>query len=213
MARGTVPRAIVRIVLADDHAVVRGGLRHLLDATNDLEVVAEAGTVQETERQVAGHDPDVLVLDLHFGRESSLPAIPGLVRRTRVVVLTMQDDPVFARRALASGASGFVLKEAAEEALVEAVRVAARGGTYLDPVLGARLAAAPPGPPDGLSPRELAVLRLIGLGHTNAAIAGLVHLSVRTVETHRAAIGRKTGAHTRAELVRYALDHGLLDDR
>jgi two-component system response regulator NreC len=204
---------MVRIVLADDHAVVRGGLRHVLEAADDLEVVAEAGTVEEARRKVRGHHPDVLVLDLHFGRESSLPVIPELVRETRVVVLTMQDDPAFARQALSCGASGFVLKEAAEEALVEAVRRAADGGTYLDPGLGARLAAAPVGPPDDLTPRELDVLRRIGLGHTNAEIAALVHVSVRTVETHRAAIARKTGRHTRAELVRYALDHGLLDER
>jgi two-component system, NarL family, response regulator NreC len=203
---------MVRIVLADDHAVVRGGLKLVLDAAEDLEVVAEAGDVDETRRKVRGHHPDVLVLDLNMGSESSLPAIPELAEQTRVVVLTMQDDPAFARQALASGAAGFVLKEAAEEALVEALRRAAQGGTYLDPALGARLAAAPTGPPDDLTPRELEVLRLIALGHTNAEIAKLVHLSVRTVETHRAAIARKTDRQTRAELVRYAIDHGLLDD-
>lgn len=203
---------MIRIVLADDHTVVRSGLRLVIEAADGLEVVAEAGDVDETRRKVLGHHPEVLVLDLNMGRESSLPLIPELASATRIVVLTMQDDPAYARRALADGAAGFVLKEAAEEILVDAIRRAAAGGTYLDPSLGARLAATPEGPPDDLTPRELEVLRLIALGHTNGEIAELVHLSVRTVETHRAAIAQKTRAPTRAELVRYALEKGLLDD-
>jgi two-component system response regulator NreC len=202
---------VIRIVLADDHAVVRSGLRHVLGAEEDMEVVAEAGDLEETIRRVRGHRPDVLVLDLNLGKASSLPAIPELSGLTRVVVLTMQDDPAFARRALADGAVGFVLKETAEGVLLDAVRRAAAGGTYLDPALGARLAAAPAGPPDGLTDRELEVLRLLALGHTNAEVAEQMFLSVRTVESHRAAAARKTGRHSRAELVRYALDHRLLE--
>jgi two-component system response regulator NreC len=202
---------VIRILLADDHAVVRSGLRHVLGAEDDMEVVAEAGDLEETLRKVRGHRPDVLVLDLNLGRSSSLPAIPQLSELTRVVVLTMQDDPAFARRALADGAAGFVLKETAEGVLLDAVRQAAAGGTYLDPALGARLAAAPAGPPDGLTDRELEVLRLLALGHTNAEVAEQMFLSVRTVESHRAAAARKTGRHSRAELVRYALDHRLLE--
>ena len=202
---------MIRILLADDHAVVRSGLRHVLGAEEDMEVVAEAGDLEETLRKVRGHRPDVLVLDLNLGRSSSLPAIPELSEVTRVVVLTMQDDPAFARRALADGAAGFVLKETAEGVLLDAVRRAAAGGTYLDPALGARLAAAPAGPPDGLTDRELEVLRLLALGHTNAEVAEQMFLSVRTVESHRAAAARKTGRHSRAELVRYALDHRLLE--
>ncbi len=202
---------MIRILLADDHAVVRSGLRHVLGAEEDMEVVAEAGDLEETIRRVRGHRPDVLVLDLNLGRSSSLPAIPQLSELTRVVVLTMQDDPAFARRALADGAAGFVLKETAEGVLLDAVRQAAAGGTYLDPALGARLAAAPAGPPDGLTDRELEVLRLLALGHTNAEVAEQMFLSVRTVESHRAAAARKTGRHSRAELVRYALDHRLLE--
>ena len=202
---------MIRILLADDHAVVRSGLRHVLGAEDDMEVVAEAGDLEETLRKVRGHRPDVLVLDLNLGQASSLPAIPELSALTRVVVLTMQDDPAFARRALADGAAGFVLKETAEGVLLDAVRQAAAGGTYLDPALGARLAAAPAGPPDGLTDRELEVLRLLALGHTNAEVAEQMFLSVRTVESHRAAAARKTGRHSRAELVRYALDHRLLE--
>jgi two-component system, NarL family, response regulator NreC len=203
----------IRLVIADDHAVVRSGLRMVLDAEPDLEVVAEAGDVEAATRMVVGHRPDVLVLDLNMPGAPSLPAIPALSERTAVVVLTMQNDPAFARRALQQGARGYVLKEAADAELVQAVRAAAAGRTYLNPELGARLAAAPPepaGPPDDLTEREVQILRLIALGHTNAEIAGQLYLSVRTIESHRAHIQQKTRRATRAELVRYALDHELI---
>jgi two-component system, NarL family, response regulator NreC len=203
----------VRIVLADDHAVVRSGLRLLLDAEDGLEVVAEAGDVDGARRMVAAHRADVLVLDLNMPGPPSLPAIPDLAAQTAVVVLTMQNDPAFARQALQGGARGYVLKEAADAELVEAVRAAAAGGTYLNPQLGARMAAAPPepaGPPDDLTEREVDILRLIALGHTNAEIGRQLYLSVRTVESHRAHIQQKTRRTTRAELVRYALEHGLV---
>jgi two-component system response regulator NreC len=208
--------APIKLVIADDHAVVRRGLRLLLEAEPDFEVVAEAGDVQSALRYVRAHRPGVLVLDLNMPGEPSLPAIgmflaasPGM----RVVVLTMQSDPAFAREALRAGALGYVLKEAADAELVEAVRLAAQDRTYLHPELGTRLAASPPepqGPPDGLTERELEVLRLIALGHTNSEIAGQLFLSVRTVESHRAHIQQKLRLSTRAELVRYALDHKLI---
>jgi two-component system, NarL family, response regulator NreC len=134
---------------------------------------------------------------------------------TAVVVLTMQEDPSFARTALRAGARGYVLKDSANSELVEAVRRAATGGTYLAPKLGAVLAAtsdAPPGPPDDLTPREVEVLRLIALGHTNAEIGRQLYLSIRTVESHRAHIQQKLRRSTRAELVRYTLDRGMLDE-
>ncbi len=208
----------IRIVLADDHGVVRAGLRSLLGESADFDVVAEAGDVDGALRAVLGHKPDVLVLDLNMpGELSSLEALPGVAERspaTRTVILTMQEDPEYARRALRAGALGYVLKEAADAELVEAVRRAAAGRTYLNPTLGALLATTPEhasGPPDGLSDREAEVLRLIALGHTNAEIGEQLYLSVRTVETHRAHIQQKLGRSTRAELVRYALDQGLLD--
>jgi two-component system, NarL family, response regulator NreC len=208
----------VRIVLADDHAVVRSGLRMLLDAEADLEVVAEAGDAEAALRSVLGHKPDVLVLDLNMpGSITSLQALPLVQERsagTHTVVLTMQDDPEFARRAMRAGAKAYVLKEAADTDLVEAIRKASQGQTYLTPSLGAKLAAAPPedaGRPGDLSERELEVLRMIALGHTNAEIAAELYLSVRTVETHRAHVQQKLGLSTRAELVRYAIDHGLLN--
>ncbi|MEA2356847.1 MAG: two-component system, NarL family, response regulator NreC [Solirubrobacteraceae bacterium] len=207
---------MTRIVLADDHAVVRSGLRLLLDRAEGFEVVAEAGDADAAVRSTLGHKPDVLVLDLNMpGELTSLEAIPRISEvspNTRVVVLTMQEDPEFARRALRAGAAGYVLKEAADDELVEAVRRAAAGETYLTPRLGAALAAAPPGRPGDLTERELDVLRRIALGHTNAEIAEQLFLSVRTVETHRAHIQQKLARSTRAELVRYALDNGLLKE-
>lgn len=213
---GESPPAAIRIVLADDHAVVRSGLRLLLEAEAGFEVVAEAGDVDSARRYVRGHHPEVLVLDLNMPGGPSVTAIPAMraeAPNTQIVVLTMQEEPAFARQALAAGATGYVLKKAADTELVEAVRRAAVGETYLNPTLGARIAREPPpGPPDDLSPRQVEVLRLIALGHTNTEIAGQLFLSVRTIETHRAHIQQKLRASTRAELVRYALRRGLVDD-
>jgi len=206
----------ITIVLADDHLVVRAGLRMLLQAEEGFEVVAEAGDVATAERRVTAYHPRVLILDLNMPGELSLPAIPRLRQSapdTQIVVLTMQNDPAFAREALRAGAIGYVLKEAAEGELIQAVRLAAEGRTYLNPELGARLAAEPQpsnGPPDDLSAREIEVLRLIALGHTNSEIASHLYLSVRTVESHRAHIQQKTGRTTRAALVAYAREHELL---
>jgi two-component system, NarL family, response regulator NreC len=207
-------RAQTTVVIADDHTVVRQGLRMLIDNEDGLQVIAEAGTVPDAERLTRAHRPTVLVLDLNMPGGSSLEAIPRLKGVTAVVVLTMQDDPAFARQALQAGALGFVLKEAADEELLGAIRLAAAGDIYLNPRLGAKIAAAPPqpdGPPDDLTVREVDVLRLIALGHTNVEIGEQLFLSTRTVETHRAHIQRKLNRTTRAELVRYALEHGLVD--
>jgi two-component system response regulator NreC len=204
----------IGVVIADDHAVVRRGLKQLLGAEPDLEVLAEAGDIDDARRFVRGHHPQVLVLDLNLPGGSSLKHIPAIRAEspdTQIVVLTMQNEPAYAREALGAGALGYVLKEAAETELVEAVRRAAVGDTYLNPRLGARVAAEPPpGPPDGLSEREVDVLRMISLGYTNAEIAAQLYLSVRTVETHRAHIQQKLRLGSRAELVRYALDHKLI---
>ncbi|MEA2322438.1 MAG: hypothetical protein QOD81_2288 [Solirubrobacteraceae bacterium] len=205
-------------MLADDHNVVRSGLRLLLNAEDDFEVVADAGDAEAALRTVLGHKPTVLVLDLNMpGEVTSLAAIPQVRERspgTAVVVLTMQEDPSFARHALQAGALGYVLKDSANAELVEAVRRAAAGETYLAPRLGAALAAAPPEPEgaaEDLTPREVEILRLIALGHTNVEIGAQLFLSVRTVESHRAHIQQKLRRSTRAELVRYALDHHLLE--
>jgi two-component system response regulator NreC len=202
--------------LADDHTIVRSALRALLEAEAGFEVVAEAGEVEEAVRKVLAYKPRVLVLDLSMPGGSTLAAIPRMLEAsaaTAIVVLTMEDEPRFAREALRAGALAFVLKEAADSELVDAVQAAVRGERYLNPQLGGLIAAAPetpPGPPDNLSEREVEVLKLVALGHTNAEISQQLYLSVRTVESHRAHIQQKSGRSTRAELVAYAREHGLL---
>jgi two-component system, NarL family, response regulator NreC len=203
----------IKIVLADDHAVVRSALRLLLDAEEDLEVVAEAGDIASALRYVRGHKPNVLILDLNMPGGPSIAAVPELRAaspKTGIVVLTMENEPAYAREAIQTGVLGYVLKEAVDEELVNAVRLASAGRTYLQPELGARLAADPGEDEDGLSERELDVLRLIAFGHTNSEIADQLFLSVRTVESHRAHIQQKLRMTKRSELVRYALERGLL---
>ena len=215
MPEPTVVAPDVRIVLADDHAVVRVGLRMLLNAEPGFEVVAEAGNTQDAARFVRGHHPDVLVLDLNMPGESGLELIPRICAEapeTKIVVLTMQRDPAFARQALTSGALGYVIKDAADTELVHAVRLAAEGQYYLNPQLGARLAATPADArPGDLSEREVEILRLIALGHTNPEIAGQLFLSVRTIEAHRAPIHQKLDLSTRFDLVRFALENRLIE--
>jgi two-component system response regulator NreC len=204
----------ISIVLADDHTVVRRALRMLLEEEPGFEVVAEAEDAEGAIRYVRGHKPDVLILDLNMPGRPSLEAIPDVLEasaQTRIVVLTMQQEPAFARQALQLGVLGYVLKEAAGDELVQAVRSAAAGETYLQPTLGAKLAAEPESVGPELSERETDVLRLIALGHTNAEIAEKLYISVRTVETHRAHIQQKLGVSTRAELVRSALSRGLVE--
>lgn len=208
------PESPIRVVLADDHTVVRRSLRLLLDDHDDVEVVAEASDLSAVMRHVHGHMPHVLVIDLRLPNGSSIETIRRLreqVPRTEVVVLTMEESPVFAQQSLDAGAVGFVLKDRADSELLMAIRRAARGEEYVSARVAAGLDAlrrAVDG--DGLSPRETEVLRLIALGHTSAEIAAKLHLSRRTVETHRARIHRKLGLTTRAELVRFALRRRLI---
>jgi two-component system, NarL family, response regulator NreC len=204
----------VSIVLADDHVIVRDGIRMVLEAEPDISIVAEAGTAEDAARYVLGHKPSVLVLDLNMPGESSLETIPKIAETspgTKVIVLTMQSEPAFARKSLQAGASGYVVKHSAAKELVDAIRVVLAGDTYLNPTLGAKLAAEPAeeGPPDDLTPREVEVLGLLAQGYMNPEIAEQLVLSVRTVETHRANIQRKTGIGSRAELIAYAKEHGL----
>jgi two-component system, NarL family, response regulator NreC len=205
------------ILLADDHAIVRSSLRALLEAGEGVDVVAEAGDIDETVRKVLAYKPDVLVLDVSMPGGSSLGSIPDMRLAspdTAIVVLTMEDEPRFAREALRAGAAGFVLKEAADTELLQAIDAARKGLRYIDPQLGALIAAQPDAPseqPDGLSDREVEVLRLVALGHTNTEISQQLYLSVRTVESHRAHIQRKLGRSTRAELVAYAREQDMLD--
>lgn len=206
----------ITIVLADDHELVRNGIKMVLEAEPDIEVVAEAGDAETATRYALGHKPSVLVLDLNMPGISSLESIPKILEAspgTAVVVLTMQNEPAFARTALRAGAKGYVIKHSAASELVAAVRSVIAGHTYINPDLGARLAAEPEaeGPPDDLTPREVEVLGLLALGYMNPEIAEKLVLSVRTVETHRANIQRKTGLTTRAELIAYAIENGLVE--
>ena len=213
--KGPSEAKTITIILADDHEIVRDGLRRIVEAEGDMEVVAEAGDAETARRRTSGLKPGVLVLDLNMPGEPSLASIPSILEGspgTTVVVLTMQDDPAFAREAFRLGAKAFVVKHAAGAELVDAIRAAARGDTYVNPVLGARLAAEPEGPPGGLTPREIDVLRLVAAGHTNPEIADKLVISIRTVETHRAAIHRKLNTASRAEVVAFARDHGLTDE-
>ncbi|MFB7311944.1 response regulator [Streptomyces sp. NPDC056192] len=203
------------VVLADDHLVVRAGMRLLLAQDPAFRIVAESATVPDTLDAVRRTRPRVLVLDLTMAGQSSLPMIPELLTvspGTRILVLTMQEDPAFAREALRTGASGYLLKEAAAEELRAAVHQVAGGATYVQPVLGARLAVEAPGPVDqeSLTAREAEVLSLLALGHTNQEIAQRLYVSVRTVETHRARIRDKLGKDTRAELIAAARERGLV---
>jgi two-component system response regulator NreC len=209
---------VIRIVLVDDHAVVRSGLRLLLDREEDMEVIGEAGNAKDAIFRARALKPDVILLDVVMPGESGIEVLPRLLKEspeTKVLVLSMQDDPSYVREAFGAGASGYVLKEAADEEVVSAVREIADGGHYVHPALGARMVAAEAqeraaAEADPLSEREREVLRLLALGNTNQEIAQALYISVRTAESHRAHIMQKLGLATRAELVRYALSHGLL---
>lgn len=202
------------VVLVDDHAVVRGALRALLDGQEDLEVVAEAGDIASGRKIVAEWQPRVLVLDVNLPDGLAVDAIPQLREdspATAIVLLTMERDLTLARRALEIGASGYLFKDSAHLELIEAVRAVAAGGQHLAPAVAAGLKDAGEEERPVLSPRESEVLKLMALGHTNREIGEQLGLSVRTVETHRAHIQQKLGLASRPELTRYALANGLID--
>jgi two-component system, NarL family, response regulator NreC len=209
---------VIRVLIVDDHAVVRSGLRRVLDAEDDIEAVAEAPSAERAVFEALEHRPDVVLMDVVMPGKSGIEGMPALLQAVpdvKVLVLSMQDDPRYVHEAFEAGASGYVLKEAADTDVVGAVRAVAAGERYVHPALGARLVAAEAAErrraeEDPLSEREREVLRLLALGHTNQEIAGLLYISVRTAETHRAHIMQKLGLSNRAELVRYALEHGLV---
>lgn len=209
----------IRVLIVDDHAVVRSGLHLLLDAEDDIEAVGEAGSARDAVFQARALKPDVILLDIVMPEQTGIEVLPQLKHEnpdTQVLVLSMQDEPRYVREAFAVGASGYVLKEAADTEVVAAVREVAAGGRYVNPELGARLVAADAeaaklAEADPLSEREHEVLRLLALGHTNQEIAKQLYISVRTAETHRAHIMQKLRLQTRADLVAYALEHGLLE--
>lgn len=209
----------IRVLVVDDHAVVRAGLRRVLDAEDDIETVGEAATAERAVFEALETKPDVVLMDVVMPGKSGIEGLPALLQAApavRVLMLSMQDDPRYVREAFEAGASGYVLKEAADTDVVDAVRAVAAGERYVHPALGARLVQAESeerkrAESDPLSAREREVLRLLALGHTNQEIAAQLFISVRTAETHRAHVMQKLGLSTRAELVRYALDHDLID--
>ncbi len=211
----------VRVALCDDHAVVRSGLARILADEADLEVVGQTGTAEAAVRLAGAEHPDVFVMDLGLPDASGIDATRRVREAspdTRVLVLTVHDDVAYLRKAFDAGAAGYLVKEAADVELVEAVRAVAAGGRYVHPILGAALLAPeaehphPGGPGGELSTREVEVLRLIALGHTQADIAEQLYISARTVESHRAHIHQKLGLRTRADLVHFARQAGLLGD-
>lgn len=211
----------LRVLLADDHAVVREGLKALINAQADMEVVGEAADGQAACRLAIELEPEVAVLDV------SLPVVCGAevaarlrrdCPRVKVLALTVHEDGGYFRQLLEAGASGYVLKRAAAEELVQAIRAVAAGGVYLDARMAGQLVVGRAGPPDEaaapgegqLSEREAEVVRLLALGHINREIAEQLDLSVKTVEVHKARALEKLGLRSRAELVRYALRRGWL---
>jgi two-component system response regulator NreC len=209
----SAPSGRITTVIGDDHAVVRDGLRRVLErATGEFEVVGEAADLQTTLAAVRVHRPRLLILDVTMPGGSSLGIIPELLAEDpnlAITVLTMHEDPGYAQAAIRAGAHSFVLKKAEPDELLRAFRMAAARDSYLDPRLGARLAEAASGLE--LSEREREVVRDIALGYTNAQIAKRLYLSERTVKTYRARAVSKLGRSTRAELTAYARTHGLID--
>ena len=210
----------IRVLIVDDHAVLRSGLHLLLDAQSDIEVVGEAGDVKEAVFETRDKQPDVVLMDVVMPGQTGIEGVPLVLKEApeaKVLVLSMQDDPHYVREAFAAGAAGYILKEAVDAEVVGAIQRVAAGDHYVHPALGARLVAAEAEAKareeaDPLSDREREVMRLLALGHTNQEIAKMLYISVRTAETHRAHIMQKLRLGSRAELVRYAIVHGLLDE-
>jgi two-component system response regulator NreC len=204
----------ITIVLADDHNVIRTGLRSLLEVEADLRVIGEAADAPSAAKLATDRRPHVLVLDLQMpGAEPrrDIPRLRETVPGTAIVVLTMQNDPRAARDLLRAGAAAYVLKQAAERQLADAIRTAASGGSFVDPELGGALAKLEADPLEELNERELDLLQLVALGHTNREIGEQLFLSVRAIEVNRAKLLEKLGLDSRPELVRFAIANGVIE--
>lgn len=211
-----------RVLLADDHAVLRSGLRLLLTSQSEYEVIGEASSGTETLSLAEKLQPDLILLDLSMPALSGLDALPTLrklVPSARILILTMHDDPQYLRQALKYGASGYVLKKAADAELLSAMRAVLRGEVYVHPsmtrilledLLPESQSAEKEDTWDSLSEREKEVLKMVALGHTSAEIADQLSLSAKTIETYRARGLEKLGLRTRAALVKFALQEGLI---
>jgi two-component system, NarL family, response regulator NreC len=205
---------VIRVLIVDDHDLLRAGMRSRLEHEEDIVVVGEAASAEEALAKIRALEPDVVLLDLLLPRTSGYDAIPALLEtspRSRVLVVSSQVVPSSVRRALEAGAAGYVPKRASDTELVAAIRRVAAGEGYVDPDLGARLvvdAASPALEP--LSERERDVVHLLALGHTNQEIGRRLFISARTVDTHRSHVMLKLGLKTRAELVMFALANGVI---
>jgi len=211
----------IDVLITDDHGVLRAGLRVLLNRESDIQVVGEAADGEQALQLCATFKPDVVLMDVSIPGDDGIETTRKLKASwpdVRVLILTVHEDSSLLQEAIRAGASGYIVKRAAESELVDAIRAVARGQTYLHPTMTravlveADLVSGPGERPNSvLSPRERQVLRLIARGHTNPQIADLLTLSVRTIESHRASVMAKLDLHSRVELVRYAAQHGLLD--
>jgi two-component system response regulator NreC len=213
----------IRVMIADDHAILRAGLRMLVNAQVDMEVVSEAPDGEKAAQTARDTRPDVALLDLTMPRVGGMKALQEMARHcreVRVLVLTMHDDPAYLRLALAAGASGYLLKRAVDAELIAAIRAVHRGGVYVDPRLANILVqdvlakrsgkAGPTQPANILSRRELEVLRLVARGYTSAQIAKQIFVSVKTIETYRSRFAEKLGLRNRSDVIRFAVQMGLL---
>lgn len=203
----------ITVVLADDHNVIRAGLRSVLERESDLRVIGEAADASGALRLAEDRRPDVLVLDLQMPGSrprEDVPRLRKLAPGTAVVILTMQNDPRMARDLVRAGASGYILKQGAEHLLPAAIRTAAAGDPFIDPQLGGALAKLEADPLESLDEREMELLRMVALGHTNREIGAELFLSVRAIEENRAKLLQKLGLESRPELVRFAIDNGII---
>jgi two-component system response regulator NreC len=213
----------IRVMIADDHAILRSGLKLLVNAQPDMEVAAEAADGVQAIQAARETTPHVALMDLTMPRTGGMRALQQIVHdcpETRVLVLTMHDDPAYLRSVLAAGASGYVLKRSVDAELLTAIRAVYRGGTFVDPSLANVLVedvlakkgakARPKRPVNILSDRELQVLRLVARGYSSQQIAKQILVGVKTVETYRARLAQKLGLRTRSDVVRFAVQMGLL---
>jgi len=214
----------VRVLIADDHGLLRAGLHALLEAEPDVEAVGEATTGEETVRRAEELSPDVVLLDISMPGPGGIEVTRELkasLPEVRVLILTVHEEKALLREAIRAGAAGYITKKALEPELINAIQAVQRGDLYIHPTMTRALLEESPGGNevargdeelvDPLTRRETEVLSFIAQGYTNSETAEILHISVRTVETHRANIMDKLGAERRVELVRYAIDHGLLD--
>jgi two-component system response regulator NreC len=211
----------IRVLIADDHAILRTGLKMLIEAQPDMTAVAEASSGTEAIRLVREAKPDVVILDITMAEGGGLSAISEILKThpsVRILMLTMHEEPAYVRTALAAGASGYVLKRSVDADLLSAIRAVHKGRTYVDSEMASSLiqhavpdrAREDSGPAEVLSERELQVLKLVAEGFSSREIAEQILVGVKTVETYRGRFAEKLGLKSRADIVRYALDVGLL---